>query len=107
MHHKPEPTTIPVPVTKETEPSIALEPEPKEKSDQVRDPATTSVPEGILLEFQGMKWSPTPSITADELLIAWESECILPISVPCTEPVPSTELLEFEFPPCLPPPLLF
>ncbi|XP_048047865.1 uncharacterized protein LOC125269136 [Megalobrama amblycephala] len=97
---KPEPTTIPVPVTKETEPRIALEPEPKEKSDQVHDPATTSVPEGILLEFEGMKWSPTPSITADELLIDWESECILPISVP------SPELLEFEFQPCLPPPLL-
>lgn len=50
---KPEPTMISVPVTS-TETKSILESKPNETSDQMREPATTSVPEEILLEFEGM-----------------------------------------------------
>ncbi|ROI15817.1 hypothetical protein DPX16_21324 [Anabarilius grahami] len=79
-------------------------------SDQVHELATSPVPLGLLVEFEGMSWSPTPLTAADEMPIDFESECILPISVSCTEPVSviSTEIVEFEFLPCLllTPPLL-
>lgn len=50
---EPEPATIQAPVRIETEPTIVLKPKPKETSDQVCEPATASVPEGILVEFEG------------------------------------------------------
>lgn len=112
---KPEPTTdvqeskpaaIPVP-ERMPEREIVLEPEPEETSDKVCEPASSSVPEGILVE--GMEWSPTLSTAAEEeLLIDFASECATPVSL-CTEPMlsPSTMLSMSVFSPCLPlpPPL--
>lgn len=111
----PEPTavlesksaTIPAP-DRMPEREIVLEPKPEETSDQVCELATSSVPEGILVE--GMEWSPTLSTAAEEeLLIDFECEFATPVS-PCTEPVlspSSTMLLMSVFSPCLPlpPPL--
>lgn len=74
-------------------------------SDQVCELATSPVPVDLLVKFEGMSWSLTPSTMAGESLhINLESECILPVSVSCTEPLPahSTDILECEFPPCLP-----
>ncbi|KAI2649134.1 Cell surface glycoprotein [Labeo rohita] len=39
--------------------NIAPEPEPQESSDQVCEPATSLVPEDILVEIEGLKGSPT------------------------------------------------
>lgn len=78
-------------------PYIAPEPEP---SDQVHELATSSVNEGILVEYEGMEWSPVPSTNADisvlnsAPLILFEMST-MPVSLPCTEPVlsPNTVLL--------------
>lgn len=59
------------------------EPEPDVTSDRVLKPATLTVPEGLLVEFEGMTWRPLPSAAGEDgALIDWESECILPISLP-------------------------
>jgi len=51
--------------------NIAPEPEPNSVSDQVSEPATLSVPVGVLVEFKGMDWSPTHTHTAEgELSLA-------------------------------------
>ncbi len=43
-------------------------------SDQVRELATSPVPVGLLVEYEGMSWSTTPSTTAEEsALIVWKS----------------------------------
>lgn len=47
MIHKPEPEI-------RTEPTIALEPEPHEMSDQLREPATSCDAVGVLVEYEGM-----------------------------------------------------
>lgn len=41
-----------------------------------------------LCHMRGCLEDPTPLTTTDELLIDWKSECLMPISVPCTEPIP-------------------
>lgn len=107
-----EPTTISAPVREETVPRIILEPEPEDTSDQVCELATSSVPEGILMEFEGTKWSPIPSTVAEEdlliLLMDWEwvyPACLVTLHWTCH--ITQHELLESVFPPCLPipPPL--
>lgn len=78
-------------------PYIAPEPE---LSDQVHELATSSVAEGILVEYKGMEWSPVPSTNADisvlksASLILFEKST-MPVSFPCTEPdlSPNTVLL--------------
>lgn len=51
-----------------------------------------------------MSWSPNPSSMAGELLIDFESDCILPLTVPCIEPVTANSInfLEFVFLPSPP-----
>lgn len=49
-----EPTMIP-------EAAPELEAEPNGHSNQVHEPATSSVPVGVLVEYEGMEWSPTTS----------------------------------------------
>ncbi|ROL51870.1 hypothetical protein DPX16_19389 [Anabarilius grahami] len=56
--YKPEPE-------RRTDPTIAPEPEPRQTSDQVREPATLSVPVGLLLEFKGME--PSSSASSSKL----------------------------------------
>ncbi len=47
------------------------EPEPQECSDQVREPATSSVPEGVLVEIEGLEGSPAHTPAAEgELQLA-------------------------------------
>ncbi len=48
-----------------TEEIIAPEPEPQDKSDQVREPATPSIALGVLVEFEGMVLNPVHSPTAE------------------------------------------
>lgn len=40
------------------EPNFSPEPEPKSESHQVREPPSPSVPGGILVEYEGKRWSP-------------------------------------------------
>lgn len=58
---EPEPKPKPKPVLK-----IAPEPEPA-TSDKGCEPA--SVPEDLLVEYEGKNWSPTPSTMAEENLM--------------------------------------
>lgn len=55
---------MPGPVPKH-EPNIILELKNKKMSDQVREPATLCISESILVEYEGMVWSPVPSTKAD------------------------------------------
>lgn len=51
-----EPTATEEPARKETtEPTIALDPEPVYTSDQVCEPTTPHVPEGVVMEYEGME----------------------------------------------------
>ncbi len=54
----PEPTADVEPEPAATEPTIPTEPEPLSSSDQVREPATLSVPEGVLVVIKGLEGSP-------------------------------------------------
>ncbi len=48
-----------------------MEPEPQECSDQVREPATPSIPEGVLVEIEGLEGSPAHTPAAEvELQLA-------------------------------------
>lgn len=84
---KPEPTTMPAPEVM-PEPKIIPEPEP----DQVHEPATVSMPVDILVEYDGMEWSPVPLTTPDvnalnsAPLILFEEyeESTMPVSSPST-----------------------
>ncbi|ROL42500.1 Endoplasmic reticulum aminopeptidase 2 [Anabarilius grahami] len=51
---EPEPTTMSAPELM-PEPNIAPEPKPSENSDQVREPATSSLPLEVLMEYEGIK----------------------------------------------------
>ncbi|ROL45353.1 hypothetical protein DPX16_4694 [Anabarilius grahami] len=63
----------------------APEPEPNNASDQVHDSATTPVPEGVLLEFEGIDGSPTHiSATMKDLCLL-----CLPLLLPLPEPAKS------------------
>ncbi len=53
----PEPTADGEPEPDVTEPIIPTEPEPQTSSDQVREPATSSVLEGVLVVFEGLEGS--------------------------------------------------
>ncbi|ROJ62417.1 hypothetical protein DPX16_21403 [Anabarilius grahami] len=75
-------------------PHFAQEPEPNGQSDLVCEPATSSVPVELLVEFKGMEGSPTHTPTAvDELCLAFGNfleeleEVISPISPIPTSPV--------------------
>ncbi|XDV39905.1 hypothetical protein PO909_009080 [Leuciscus waleckii] len=46
-----------------------MEPEPNSMSDQVREPTTSSVPVGIIVEFEGMEWSPAHTTIAEGELV--------------------------------------
>ncbi len=48
-----------------TEPIVTPEPEPQEFSDQVREPASSSVPEGGLVEIESLEGSPTHTPAAE------------------------------------------
>ncbi|ROL23514.1 CD81 protein [Anabarilius grahami] len=94
----PEPTTdkepeaaamsVPEPTP---EPIITPEPEPDGKSDQVCEPATSSISVGVLVEYEGMDWSLTHTPAAEnELCLASvlckEVEDVIPKSLqPGTE----------------------
>ncbi len=58
MELLPEPTADVEPEPVATEPTIPTEPEPLSSSDQVREPATLSVPEGVLVVIKGLEGSP-------------------------------------------------
>lgn len=62
-----------LPTAEQTEPTADSEPEPKAKSDQVHEPATVSVTEGILVEFAGMDWSPAHTTVAEVHAKSWVS----------------------------------
>lgn len=67
--HQPESTadSKPVPAMKpEQMPEAFFVPEPKTilESDQVQEPAPTSIMEGVLLEFECMRYSPKSPFTA-------------------------------------------
>ncbi|ROK87110.1 hypothetical protein DPX16_10250 [Anabarilius grahami] len=93
---EPKPAVLPAAETK-TEPIIALEPEPDEESDQVQEPATSSVPVGVLVKYKGMKWRPGHiSKTEGELHMASgnyykEVEKDIPLSVPSPLVMPSSK----------------
>lgn len=61
---EPGPTTIPVPELM-PEPKIIPEPEPSKNSDQLLEPATLSLPVGVLVEYMRIEWSPVPSTKVD------------------------------------------
>ncbi|XP_016110248.1 vegetative cell wall protein gp1-like [Sinocyclocheilus grahami] len=68
--HKPaatrEPESIPA-----TEPIVAPEPGPQDRSNQVREPITSPVPKGVLVEIEGLEGSPTHTPAAEgELQLA-------------------------------------
>lgn len=69
---EPVPATMPVPETTH-ELNIALEPEPHRESDQMRDLAPTSLEVDILVEYEGMEWSPihTPAAISGLWEIFW------------------------------------
>lgn len=76
-----------------SEANVVTECKPEESSDEVCEPATTSVPEGILVEFEGMKWSPSPSTVAEgNSLIYWVTVSCL-FNFPAPVSLPSTKLL--------------
>lgn len=52
--------------------AIRPKPEPVTESDQVREPAPTSVPVGILVEIHGMEWSPAHIPTEEGLLFPFQ-----------------------------------
>ncbi len=68
----PEPTADGEPEPAATEPIIATEPEPQASSDQVREPATSSVPEGVLVVIEGLEGSPahTPATEGELQLVS-------------------------------------
>lgn len=79
----------------EPEPYITLEPE-LNMSDQVWELATTSMPVGILVEYEGIVWSSVSSDAVDVrnsvLLIVFEDiedNSTEPISLPGTLPISS------------------
>lgn len=53
---EPEPTLMPDPMP---EANIAPEPEPNGSSDQVHGLVKSFIPVVVLMEFEGMDWSPT------------------------------------------------
>ncbi|XP_016124666.1 uncharacterized protein [Sinocyclocheilus grahami] len=61
----PEPTADGEPEPTATEPIVAPEPEPLELSDQVREPATSPVPKGVLVEIEGLQGSPAHTPAAE------------------------------------------
>lgn len=66
---KPEPTIDAEPkpaAMPESTPELYIAPEPKShKSDQVHELATLSITKGILVECEGMVWSPVSSTKPD------------------------------------------
>lgn len=60
-YKEPEPTTIPAPELM-PEPKTAPEPEPSEKSDRE---LAKSWHLGVLMEYEGMEWSPVTSKKVD------------------------------------------
>ncbi len=63
---EPEPAMTREPELKPaTEPIVTPEPEPQEFSDQVREPASSSVPEGGLVEIESLEGSPTHTPAAE------------------------------------------
>lgn len=52
---EPEPTTMYMP---QPTPEPLFTPEPNKMSDQVHEPATLPVPVGVLVDYEGMEWSP-------------------------------------------------
>lgn len=73
----------------EVMPELTTIPEPE--SDQVREPATVSMPVHILVEYDGMEWSPVPLTTPDvnalnsaPLILFEYEESTMPVSSPST-----------------------
>lgn len=62
-HSESEPRAQPVtpPMDFKSEPTADPEPNPAE-SGQVREPASTSIPEGVLVEYEGIEWSPDHTV---------------------------------------------
>ncbi len=67
------------------EPEIAPEPEPT-KSDQVREPAKSPVPVGLLVEYEGMSWSFTPSTGSKRWNANWLWEWVFSTCFSFTAP---------------------
>lgn len=109
-HPKPE---------RRTDGYIAPETEPRRVSDQVREPATSSIAEGVLVELGGREGSPTHPVTVDVMnkvdgsyledlldifevnLIDWFGEVILRVPespVPPESPMLSVSPAPSEFP---------
>ncbi|KTF76316.1 hypothetical protein cypCar_00043570, partial [Cyprinus carpio] len=65
-----EPTADGEPEPAGTELIVAMEPEPPALSDQVHEPATLSVPKGVLVEIEGLEGSPAHT-PASEVSISW------------------------------------
>lgn len=91
---KPAPEPMP-------EPNIAPE---SDKSDQLRKLATSSVPMGILVENEGMVWSPAHNPAAEgdlclaSVLFNEDLEEVTPLHVCCSQKVPNRCLLSYPVP---------
>lgn len=75
MDHQPESTVDSEPVSsmkpeldQMPEVIFVLVPEPITESVQVREPATMSIPEGVLMEIECMEWSPAHTLTTEGVL---------------------------------------
>lgn len=101
-----EPTTDtePEPASKQVaepkpKPNTAPEPEPSSESAQMREPATPSVPEGILVEYKGMRWSPAHTLAAEgelcqvRMQFFEKTEKIIPCRLPSLLVPPSSKSL--------------
>ncbi|ROL27920.1 hypothetical protein DPX16_11050 [Anabarilius grahami] len=106
---EPKPASMYEP-DKRTEPTIAPEPEPHSESDQVCEPATSSVPVGLLVEYEGMEESPahtpiveTPSLVSPLVLPSSKSPVFprIPPSLPLPPPLPITANSSASAPPPL------
>ncbi|XP_016142516.1 proteoglycan 4-like [Sinocyclocheilus grahami] len=81
---EPEPAATREPASEPpTEPIMALEPEPQDPSDKVCEPETLPVPEGVLLEIEGLEGSPTHTPAAEACSSALSP--LVPVS-PSTHP---------------------
>jgi len=96
MELRPEPTgdTEPEPAVMnklETKTELTITPEPDVKSDQVREPATPSVPVGMLVEYEGKRKIPLilhKSKSSASLLVPPSSKSPVPQVIPPSFPLP-------------------
>lgn len=86
---EPEPAMISVPELQPVQ-TIVPKPEPSKTSEKLHEPATSSVPEGILGEYEAMEWIHVPSAKADVsaqnfaplIILEEHKESLMPVLLP-------------------------